>query len=204
MRLSSFSKQTEKINKVVMYLTLSDMFSWGFMLTVNGFVGLYLATKLQMDVVSVVGVGAGIYSLAKGAVQIPFGTVIDKTLEDKDDIWFLFIGSVLMGAPFLLYPIINTAIFYYVLQFIIGVGAGINVVSWRKLFAKNVDKGKEGLEYGAYETIMSISIAIFSLVAGYLANINQQYFDAVMVGIGFLIMSGGFWVIRIFSVKFRK
>lgn len=171
---------------------------------INGFAGLYLATKLEVDIVQIVGIGTGIYSLASSVVQIPVGTFIDNFKQDKDDIIILFLGSVLMGLPFIFYPFIHNEYFYYILQFITGLGSGMNLVSWRKLFAKNLDADKEGLAYGTYETIMGFSIAIFSLIAGFVANIGEEYFDAVMVVIGFVIMSGGLWTIKLYNVKGRK
>ncbi len=199
-----FIKGVPKVNQIILYLTASDIFTWGVFAAINGFVGLYLAEKLEIDVVQILGVGIGIYSLAQGIVQIPVGTLIDKNKSDKDDIIILFIGDILMGMPFLFFPFIESEYIYYILQFVIGIGAGMNVVSWRKLFAKNLDKDKEGLEYGTYETIMSFSIAFLSFLAGVIANINESFFDLVMISIGILIMSGGFWSIKIYRAKSRK
>lgn len=195
------SYRLPKINKVIIYLTTSDISNWALMVVISGFIGLYLATKLDEDVIKVVGVGTGILSLAKGIVQIPTGYVIDKIKSTRDDILMLLIGDILMGFPFLLYPLITDEYQFYILQFVVGIGAGINLVCWRKLFAKNLDKGKEGMEYGMYETIMSFSVGLFSLIVGFIANISEAYFDIVITVIGLIMLSSGLWAILLLKLE---
>jgi hypothetical protein len=80
----------------------------------------------------------------------------------------------------------------------------MNLVNWRKLFAKNLDKGREGYNYAVYDTILSIAGACFSIAAGFIASVSQIYFDLVIVSIGGLMLSSGIWVILIYFVENRK
>lgn len=193
-----------KINKVIMLLTASDVFTWGLIFVVNAIAGLYLAIKLGENAVAFVGVGTGIFYIVKGLLQVPIGIYADKVKGDKDDILFLFFGNLLMGLPFMFYPTIQSEYTYYFLQMIGGVGAAMNLVNWRKLFASNLDKGKEGLEYGLYDAVISISIAIFGVVSGIVASLGENYFDFVMLAIGILMISSGIWALLIFAVKNRN
>ncbi len=173
-------------------------------LIINSFVGIYLANKLDGSALEFIGIGTAFYYLTKGGLQIPIGLVTDKIKTDKDEILFLLLGNILMGLPYFFYPLIRGPISYYVLQVFMGIGAALNLVSWRKLFAKNLDRGKEGFDYAVYDTIMSLAMTIISVVAGYVANINQSYFDLVMISIGLFMVSSGFWVISIYLDKKRK
>lgn len=193
-----------RINRVILYLTTSDIFTWGLMAVIQGFAGLYLAEKLDSDVIRVVGVGTGIFSFANALFQIPIGVLIDKIKKDRDDIFVLFTGNICMGMPFLFYPFINSEYVYFFLQFIVGAGTAMNLVSWRKIFAMNLDRGREGIEYAIYESIMGLTIGLFSLIAGIIANIGEGYFDAVMVAIGIIMMTSGLWVLLILGVDNRK
>lgn len=198
------SKNTLKLNKVIAFLTLSDIFTWGLYLIISALVGIYLSEKLGTEAAAIIGIGVAIYYLTRGISQIPIGMYTDSISKDRDDIIFLTLGNLLMGIPFLFYPLIQTEYLYYFLQIILGFGASMNLVNWRKIFAKNLDKGKEGLEYGMYDTIMSFSMVVFSLTAGLVANISESYFDMVMITVGVLTMTSGFWAIAIFFVKNRK
>lgn len=193
-----------KLNKVIVLLTASDVFTWGLVLVVNAIAGLYLSIKLGVNTVAFIGIGTGIFYIVKGLLQVPIGIYTDKILGDKDDIWFLFFGNVLMGFPFILYPAIQNEYAYYGLQMVAGVGAAMNLVNWRKLFANNLDKGKEGLEYGLYDAAISLTVAFFGILSGLVASLGPNYFDAVMFTIGCLMISSGIWALLIFRVQNRN
>jgi MFS family permease len=194
----------KNLNKVILYLTLSDSFVWGPFIIIANLTSLYLSTKLGTDTASFVGIGTGIYFLTRALFQMPIGLLTDKIENDKDEIILLFLGIVLMGVPFLFYPMITEPFQYYILQFIFGIGVSFNLPNWRKLFALNLDQGKEGFQYGFYETIISISTAIFSVLIGFVANLGDTYFDWAMRGVAILMMLAGLWALLILKVKDRK
>lgn len=108
-----------------------------------------------------------------------------------------------MGMPYFFFPSIQSPLGYYILQFIIGLGAAMNLVNWRKIFASNLQKGNEGVDYGVYDTIMSYSMIFFSVLAGLTANLGESYFDLVMISVGSLMILSGVWVSMIFTTKRR-
>jgi len=193
-----------KLNKVIWLLTFSDIFSWGLFLSITSLVGIYLSNKLGYDALEVVGIGVGLSYLIRGVSQIPIGLVTDNIKKDRDDLLILITGSILMGLPFLFYPVIQSALAFYFLHAIFGFGAAMNLVTWRKLFAKNLDKGKEGFTYAVYDTIMSAAIALFSFVGGILASNSPAIFDLVLMGIGVAIMASSTLPALIFDVSDRK
>jgi MFS family permease len=149
------------INRVIWLLTCSDIFSWGLYMSLSAIVAIYLSEKLGKNVVEIIGIGTAVYYFSKGIFQIPIGIITDKIKKDRDDILFLLAGNLFMGAPFIFYPLITNAYIFYILQFFIGLGAAMNLVNWRKLFAKNLDEGEEGLEYGVYDTVFSLCVYIW-------------------------------------------
>jgi MFS family permease len=193
-----------KFNKSVSLLTLSDIFTWGSHTVLGSLVGIYLANKLGKNAAEFVGIGTGIYYLTRAFSQIPTGLLLDKIKHDKDEIIVLVLGSTLMGLPFLFYSLIQTQYLYYFLQFVFGLGASMNLVSWRKLFSQSLDIKKVGLEYGIYGTLVSIATAIFSIAAGIVANINQLYFERVIFTIGLIMISGSIWAAALLANKNRK
>jgi MFS family permease len=194
----------KKFNKVILLLTLSDAFTWGAFIIIANLAGIYLSTKLGEDTVSFVGIGTSIYFFTRALLQMPIGHLTDKIDNDKDEIILLILGTLFMGLPYIFYPMITQSFQYYVLQFIFGLGVSLNLPNWRKLFALNLDKGKEGFQYGFYETILSISTALFSIVVGYIANLGDSYFDISMRAVGIIMMASSIFVISILKVKGRK
>lgn len=190
-----------KMNPTIWYLTINDVFTWGIFFVFLALVGLYIAQKFNVNAVEVVGIGGGIAYLTRGIVQVPFGVLGDKLETTQDETIMLMLGNFLMGLPILLFTQINDVNQYYILQFVFGLGAALNIVNWRKLFAGNLDKGKEGLEYAVYDSIMSFSIAALSVLGGTIAGISPDYFDVVIATIGSVIILSNFWVLFLYNYK---
>lgn len=199
-----FQKYIKNFNKVVILLTLADVFSWGPYFVISTLAGIYLAGKLGANAIEFIGVGTAIYYFTRALTQIPIGYITDKIKKDKDEIFLLIAGIILMGIPYTLYPLITQPFHFYLLQFIFGLGASLNLSTWRKLFAMNIDSGREGKQYGFYETIVSLSTVVLSAVIGLIANLGDVYFDLVMICSGILMMAGSIWVVLIFKAKKRK
>lgn len=193
-----------KINGVIAILTVSDVFTWGFYSILIILTGVYLAEKLGVHAPQFVGIGTGLYLFVRAVSQLPLGKLIDSVKRDTDEILLLSAGNVCMGMPFLFYPLIRTPQDYYLLQMMFGLGTSMNLVSWRKLFAKNLEKNSEGSEYGLYETVMSGMGMIIAFIAGSLANIGPEFFDYVFVGIGIIMILSSFSVLFVFKVRNRK
>ncbi len=193
-----------KVNKVLALLTLSDIFTWGFYVMVSSLAGIYLAKKIDGNPETYVGIGVAIYLLSRALTQIPLGILTDRLKKDVDEITFLSIGNILMGISYFSYPLITSPSVYFFLQFIFGLGASMNLVSWRKLFAQNLTQNKEGISYASYDFAMSFSTAILSVSAGIIAGLSQKYFDLVMSGSGLLMMFSSFFTMSISFVRNRK
>lgn len=197
-------KKKIKMNRVTLLLTLSDVFTWGAFVVISALSGIYLADKIGADTIQIVGLGTAIYFVTRGIFQIPIGNLTDKLNKDRDEILILTLGVVLMGFPYILYPLITQSWQYLVLQFVFGLGVSMNVVNWRKLFALNIREGMEGKEYAMYDFILSVSTAVISVIVGVVANIGDKYFDMVMVVSGIVIMLASVWVLLIKRVSNRK
>jgi MFS family permease len=200
----TLEKPQFKINNVIKLLTLADVFVWGPYMIIMGFAGIYLSDKFGEPAIEYVGTGLAIYYLTRGILQLPIGMLTDKIKRDRDELLFLIIGCVLIGAPFLYYPFISHPDTYYFLQFVFGLGTAMNITNWRKLFAQNLDANHEGLEYGFYEIVMSLATAAFTSLGGMVASLSDFYFDAVMVGSGAFMISSSIWVSLVFLAQNRK
>lgn len=197
-------KGTGLFSRTFWLLTFSDIFTWGFYLIISALSGIYLQDKLGEDIVKIVGIGGAIYYITRGLLQIPVSRILDRIKNDEDEIIILSIGCMLMGLPFLFYPMITSAGQYYLLQLIFGVGVAMDLNPWRKLFATNLNTGKEAREYATYDMANSIFIAIAVLTVGEIANINQFYFDMMMMTLGLLVMMGGVFSALIFTDRERR
>lgn len=202
--LLTFLKKPVKgphINNVIWLLTVNDVFTWGVYNVTLVLVGLYLAMKLDTNVTEIVGIGTAALFFSRGLLQVPIGILADRLRTQKDEIIFLMIGNLLMGLAVISYSLVTEPWHYYACQVVFGVGAAFNIVDWRKLFAQNLDKGSEGLEYSVYDTVMSFAIAVLAVMGGTVASISRTYFDMVMICVGLIMIVSNIWVILIYYMK---
>ena len=197
-------KINEYINKVIFYLTVSDIFTWGTIAMGTPLIGLFLSKKFGDQTILYIGIATACYYIVRGIVQIPIGMLSDKIRHDTDEIVILFLGCFIMGIGYILIPFISTPWQYFLTMGFIGLGSSMNLNSWRKLFASNLDRKHEGVGYGFYETIMSFSTAIISLLGGYFSSLNTTAFEIVLITIGIGIILGGFIGAGMIFVKNRK
>lgn len=195
--------QNLQINSTIWYLTVNDIFTWGLYFVVIVLMGLYLSTKFEANVAEIVGLGAGICYFTRALIQVPIGILGDQIRNERDELLFLMLGNFLMGLPVILITTIDSPGTFYFLQIIFGAGSALNIVDWRKLFAKNLDKGREGLEYAVYDTVISFATAILSILGGTIASINQQSFELVFTLIGLAMIASNIWVVLIY-LSLRK
>jgi MFS family permease len=167
-------------------------------------IGIFLQDQFKEKTVFYVGIATAIYFLSRSVFQIPVGLLSDKIKHDKDEIIILMLGCFIMGLMYILIPFIREPWEYFLIMAFEGLGASMNLNTWRKLFARNLDKSHEGVGYGFYETIMSICTAIISIVGGYFSSISNSVFAIVLVVIGGAIIFGGLFGGLIISIHNRK
>lgn len=189
------------VNKVTALLTLSDIFVWGTTLVANPLIAIYLTTKFGGNTLEYIGIGTAVYYAVRSVVQLPIGALTDKIKHDRDEIGFLVVGCILMALPYFLYTQITTGEQYFFLMGLGGFGASMNLNNWRKLFAKNLERNHEGREYGVYETVMSISTAIFGLLGGHFSNMSPEIFEIVISSVGVFVLLGGLMTGLLLKVK---
>jgi MFS family permease len=191
------------VNKVIYLLTLCDIFVWGPWFVATPVLALFLSSKFGVNTVEYIGLGTAFYYLARGLLQMPIGALTDRIKHDHDEIFILGLGCILMASPFLFIHWVNEPWQYLVLQAVGGAGASMDLNTWRKLFAKNLETKHTGYGYGFYEAIMSLATAGFAFLSGYLSNINNQMFELILTLVGVFMVFGSFIAISILLVKKR-
>lgn len=157
------------INPVVRFLILSDVVIFGSYGLLGPIFALFITDYIEGGNEAVAGIAAGIYLFSKSILQIPVAHFLDKIRGEKDDFWFLFIFSIIMGFVPLAYLFISTPLELYIVQFIQGMLTASTYPAFMGLFTRHIDKNKEGTEWGIYFTLTDISGAALAIIGGYVA-----------------------------------
>jgi predicted MFS family arabinose efflux permease len=175
------------INKIVKTLIISDFFlnsGWGLMGPIFSiFIVKNIALSNISEAAKIAGFAALVFWITKSLLQIPIGRYLDKNHGEKDDFWFMVVGTFMMAFVPLGYLLSSQAWHIYALQIFYAIAASINFPSWSAIFTRHIDDGREAFEWGTHSTVSGLGVGI----AGGIGGIAVAYFGFSVV---FLFVSG--------------
>lgn len=175
------------INPVIRLLIISDAFIQGGAGLLGPIFALFVEDFITGGNAAVAGTAAAIFLVTRSLLQIPLATVIDKIRGEKDDYYFMVIGSIIASLIPLSYLFISTATGLYITQFFLGIAQALTYPSYMAIFTHHIDNHKEGTEWGVYYTLTDLTMAAMASIGGYMAT--SVGFHAVILwvtGISFI------------------
>lgn len=191
------SENPLKINKIIKILIASDVLILGAFGFLNPIFAVFVNDNLIGGSIEVAGFAAAIYLLVKASLQIPIGRYVDKDRKDKNDFWFLVIGSLLIAIVPVLYSFSIYPWHVYILQVVYGAGAAMAFTTWSALFTRHIDKFHEGYEWALYDTTTGIAAGVAAAVGGVLAE--RLGFNFIFYLTSIITIVGTFLLLTIYN-----
>lgn len=186
-----------KINSVIRFLTLSDIFLLGAFGLIAPVFAVFVIGNINRGTVEVVGLAEGIYLVTRSIGQIPFAALIDRIKGEKDDYWALFIGSLAFSAIPLFYLVISEPWHLYILQFFYGLASAATYPSWYAIFTRHIDKNHEGVEWGVYQTLVDFSMAATASIGGFIAY--RYGFSQLFIVVSIVSVIGSLFIMAVYK-----
>lgn len=165
---------SKTINKIIKILITSDFFlnlGWGL---VGPVFAIFILQRIAIDDIAQATRIAGFASLSywavKSVLQVPVGHFLDKIKGEKDDFWFMFMGTFIAGFIPIGYLFSTQAWHIYVLQMIYAVGMSLTFPPWLAIFTRHIDKDREALEWSIESTFLGAGAGIAGGVGGIIAS----------------------------------
>jgi MFS family permease len=162
--------QLNRVSLTVRLLTAADTVIGTALGMISPIFAIFITQQITGGSVEVAGVATGIYLFVRSLAQVPSAYLIDKIKGERDDFFMLASGWFIFALIPLAYIFINTPLQLYAVQFVYGLSAAIFFPAWYALFTRHIDKGKEALEWGAYQTIVDLSGAFAASIGGFIAG----------------------------------
>jgi len=163
------------INKTVKVLITSDFFlnlGWGLLSPVFA---LFILEKITIEnpakAAEVAGFAALFYWISKSFIEIPIGRFLDKHDGEKDDFWFMVIGTFITAMVPIGFFISTLPWHIYVFQILHAIGMAMALPSWLAIFTRHIDKGKEAFEWSLETTSIGSGAGIAGGVGGIIASL---------------------------------
>lgn len=160
----------EPISKVIKFLVLSDLallFGWGF---ISPILAIFITGHIQGGDVRVAGIAIGVYWLLKSLLQVPVSRYIDKNHGEKDDFYFLVVGTLLASLAPLGFIFASLPWHIYLVQALHAIGAGLALPAWCGIFTRHINKGKEAQSWALDSSALGIGAGVSGIVGGIIAK----------------------------------
>ena len=176
------------LNKIIKVLMLSDFLittAFGFL---SPIFALFIIDKVHGGTIETVGYAAAFYWLAAVLTRLPIARRVDKTKSEKDDFYFMIIGSILIAiVPFLF--IISTKIWHiYLIQMLQGLGYSLRLPGWFGMFTRHIDKGREGYEWSFESLVAGVGSGVTAALGGIIAA--KLGFNVLFIFVGAISIFG--------------
>lgn len=150
---------------------------------------IFITDKIKGGSIEVVGFAAAIYWISRSIFEIPIAKFLDRTMGEKDDLYFLVVGYTIVAFVHFGYVFSSLPWHIYLLQGVYALGAAISWPAWSALFTRHIDKGREGFEWSVEHVSFSLGIGITGAIGGVM--VAMMGFNIVFVLAGIFALLGG-------------
>lgn len=183
-----------KINRVIQFLTYSDILmlsGWGL---VNPILAVFFTDKIVGGSVAIAGIASTIFFFTKSILQIPVARAVDAKKGEWDDFWIMIVGSTLISASAFSFAFARLPWHVYLIQIMNGIGCALSFPGWLAIFTRHIDRDHESLEWSLYYTAIDLGSALTAALGGFIATTfgyqNLFFIVGVLSLIGTLFLVG--------------
>lgn len=108
-------------------------------------------------------VAGGIFALVAGLTTLVSGKYSDRFKENE---LIVVLGYAIMGVGFILYIFVDSVIFLFIVQVIVGLGEAIYSPAFDAVYSKHLNRNKSGSQWGAWESVNYFTTAIGAIIGG--------------------------------------
>lgn len=159
-----------KINGLIKIMTFSDSLivsGWGL---VNPLFAVYATQQIEGGSIELVGLSVAIYWLMRASMQIPFAKLVDSVKGEIDDFLIMAAGTLIMSLVPFMYMFAAKPGHVILLQGLTGFASAMVSPGWLAIFTRHIDKNIEALEWGTYNAMVGLGIALTGALSGFMVE----------------------------------
>jgi len=155
----------------------------------------FIIDSIEGGDAGVVGMAIGIYWVAKSLFQIPIGKYLDRNHGEKDDYWFMIVGTFIASLTPLAFLVSTEPWHIYSLQVVHAFGMAMAIPSWGGIFIRHMDRGREAETYSLESSALGMGIGVAGIIGGFVAKTIG--FTYLFIGVSVFGIVGSFLLLLI-------
>lgn len=158
------------VNRVIRHLVLSDFFlNFAFGLLAPIF-AVFVLQNIEGSSLKVIGLATAFYWVSRTSTTVPLSRFMDRTNGERDEYYFMIVGSFLMASLPLFYIMASLSWHIYLIQLFMGLANSMAVPAWRILFTDHIDRGRTGYEWSLEDVALGTAVGASAYLGSVLAD----------------------------------
>ena len=158
------------INLVTRILVLSDFFLFFSVGLLSPIYAIFILDRIHGPSLQIIGIATAIFWASRVISVIPLSHIMDKIKGERDEYYFMLIGTLLISFTPLVYIFATQAWHIYLVQFINGVAFSMIIPAWRVIFTKNLNHERVSYEWSLDDVGVGVATAISAVVGSFIAQ----------------------------------
>ncbi len=174
-------------NKLVRNFIISDLMLFGGWGLIAPVMSIFVLNEIEGATLVTVGSLAAIYWAVRSAVELPMAVFIEKTEGEKDDMYVLISGLLLISSSAFIFNFVETIPQLFACQAVHALGFAFYAASWSGIFSRHIEKSKAAFSWSLDHTFLGIATGIAGIVGGYFAE--EIGFNAIFGIVGLMSLA---------------
>lgn len=158
------------VNRVIRLLVLSDFVMFFALGLLAPIFAVFILKNIDGSSLRVVGIATACFWISRTLSTVPLSRLMDKTDGEKDEFYFMIVGTFIISSIPLFYLLIHTPTQLFIVQAVYGLAGSMASPAWRILFTDHVDRGRIGYEWSLEDVGIGISTAASAFIGSMLAD----------------------------------
>lgn len=167
-----------QMNEIVKLFIISEIFVWSAWNFVIPIIAIFAVSQIKGGNIEIAAMAFSVYLITRVVFELLCSKYCAKARTSRQ-LAIVVSGLVLISLSYLGLAFADTIFWLFIFYTLIGVGMGIATPIKNSLFSTHLDKNKEIAEWGIYDALVFIGMAISSAVGGIVAN--QFGFQALFI-----------------------
>lgn len=167
------------INSVIESLLLSDLLVFFGLGLISPIFAIFITQQIHGGTLETVGLATAIYAVVRCLTTIPLSRFMDRTDGERDEFYFMIVGTFVAAIIPLLYIKVTEVWQVYTLEALYGLSQSMAIPGWRIIFTNHIDGGQVGYEWSLEDIMVGLGTAVAAYLGAIIAN--RYGFTAVFI-----------------------
>lgn len=156
-------------NKVVEAFIVSEALLWSAWNFITPIAAIFVVNNIKGGNIQYAAFAYSTYLITRVIFEVITGRYLSgKT--DNDKLLLTILGMIFLSLAYVMFSLSHTLLPLFFSYMIVGVGLGVASPAKNSLFAMHLDKDKEPTEWGLYDGVTFIGVALATALGGFIAS----------------------------------